>query len=389
MKKISSKKGITLIALIITIIIMLILAGVSLNAILGDNGIITKAQEAKISYEDSAWYETAEQILAVAFMDKDKTENMPEYLKEKFLEYYSNDEVIVSKLGDGYIILVGDRTITVDSNFKITSSKDTTYLISKNDEWEFEVVNGTARLTRYLKDSTGTIQIPYAVVDRNDASENPEVYIVTALGEGLFNWYTDLIKIDFSQVDTTLTTIGARCFEECTNLEINLPNDLPTALTKIGDKAFYNCKKLTGNINTIINSGISFGKGVFMKCPNLTGNIQDVFDQNFYIDSDGNPSSTSITEGQFSGYTGLTGSLTIPYYITSIGANAFSNCSGITNLVFENTAENPSQCTAIGDYAFYKDSAIANSLVLPKDITSIGDYAFQYCSRNNRFNLTN
>ena len=41
-----SKNGITLIALVISIIVMLILAGVSLNATIGDNGIITQAQNA-------------------------------------------------------------------------------------------------------------------------------------------------------------------------------------------------------------------------------------------------------------------------------------------------------------------------------------------------------
>ncbi len=40
------QNGITLIALVITIIVMLILAGVSLNATIGDNGIITQAQNA-------------------------------------------------------------------------------------------------------------------------------------------------------------------------------------------------------------------------------------------------------------------------------------------------------------------------------------------------------
>ena len=40
------KNGITLIALVISIIVMLILAGVSLNAVIGDNGIITQAQNA-------------------------------------------------------------------------------------------------------------------------------------------------------------------------------------------------------------------------------------------------------------------------------------------------------------------------------------------------------
>ena len=45
-KNLKSKNGITLIALVISIIVMLILAGVSLNATIGDNGIITQAQNA-------------------------------------------------------------------------------------------------------------------------------------------------------------------------------------------------------------------------------------------------------------------------------------------------------------------------------------------------------
>ena len=43
-RNIRNKNGITLIALVITIIIMFILAGVSLNATIGDNGIISNAQ---------------------------------------------------------------------------------------------------------------------------------------------------------------------------------------------------------------------------------------------------------------------------------------------------------------------------------------------------------
>ena len=39
--------GITLIALVITIIVLLILAGVSISMLVGQNGIITKATEAK------------------------------------------------------------------------------------------------------------------------------------------------------------------------------------------------------------------------------------------------------------------------------------------------------------------------------------------------------
>ena len=39
-----NKKGITLIGLVITIIVLLILAGISLSLILGENGILNKAQ---------------------------------------------------------------------------------------------------------------------------------------------------------------------------------------------------------------------------------------------------------------------------------------------------------------------------------------------------------
>ena len=44
--KAHNNKGITLIALIITIIILIILAGVSVNTFLGDQGIVTKARNA-------------------------------------------------------------------------------------------------------------------------------------------------------------------------------------------------------------------------------------------------------------------------------------------------------------------------------------------------------
>ena len=45
MKK--NQRGITLVALVVTIVVLLILAGVSINSVLGDNGIIAKAKEAQ------------------------------------------------------------------------------------------------------------------------------------------------------------------------------------------------------------------------------------------------------------------------------------------------------------------------------------------------------
>ena len=53
MKKILEKKqkGITLIALVITIIVLIILAGVAINLTLGQNGLLNRTKEAREKYE--------------------------------------------------------------------------------------------------------------------------------------------------------------------------------------------------------------------------------------------------------------------------------------------------------------------------------------------------
>lgn len=58
------EKGITLVALVVTIVVLLILAGVSLSLVLGNQGIVTKANEGKVNYTNAA--EEEKQILTNA-----------------------------------------------------------------------------------------------------------------------------------------------------------------------------------------------------------------------------------------------------------------------------------------------------------------------------------
>ena len=58
--KLGQENAITLIALVVTIVILLILAGVTITMTLGENGLFRKAQEASAAYkkaeeDDSAW----------------------------------------------------------------------------------------------------------------------------------------------------------------------------------------------------------------------------------------------------------------------------------------------------------------------------------------------
>ena len=402
-KKIKGKKcfgkkqnAITLIALVISIIIMLILAGVSLNATIGENGVLTQAKNAKIAQEDAVWDEDAQTILTAALMGKDdiealaeeqkteagndankienyKRENMRKYLQERFQEKSSNN-VIVSRYADGYLIVDGERVFMTDKDFsEYTNAKSQRLLVSNEEDWIFEEIkdkSGVCKITAYNKELRGTIEIPAVLISK----ENEKAYVVEELGDGVFN-NCSITKVDFSKAGNTLKRIGNRTFMNCTSLVINVPEDLPSSLEYIGYKAFYNCKKLTGNIDAIQNSGITLGQGVFMNCSGLIGSMQSVFNQSFYIETDGTPSATLIEEGQFSGFSGLTGSLTIPYYITEIKKNAFYGCTGIDALTFDE-GETGSQLVTIGDSAFQECTGIENKLVIPSKVKSIGQYCF-------------
>ena len=54
------EKGITLIALVVTIIVLLILAGVAISLTIGSNGILTRSQNAVDRYQDAAGAENTQ-----------------------------------------------------------------------------------------------------------------------------------------------------------------------------------------------------------------------------------------------------------------------------------------------------------------------------------------
>ena len=61
-KLIKTNSGITLIALVITIIVLLILAGVTIATLTGDNGILTQATNAKTMTQISSLKEEIDML---------------------------------------------------------------------------------------------------------------------------------------------------------------------------------------------------------------------------------------------------------------------------------------------------------------------------------------
>lgn len=81
---------------------------------------------------------------------------------------------------------------------------------------------------------------------------------------------------------------------------------------------------------------------------------------------------TSIGASAFSGCTGLT-SVTIPSSVTSIGNSAFSFCSALTGVNL------PYGVTSLGTAAFGSCTALAN-VTIPSSVTSLGNSAFGNCT---------
>ena len=118
-------KGITLIALVITIIVLLILAGVSIATLTGENGILTRANDAKENTGIAEEREMVELSAQTALIDNDGKEVLEEYLdpelENTFGEYKYSLEEGENGGEQGFIVTITDtgRRYFVSKNGKV------------------------------------------------------------------------------------------------------------------------------------------------------------------------------------------------------------------------------------------------------------------------------
>ena len=111
------ERGITLVALVITIIVLLILAGVTINLTLGERGIFRTAQKAAQESEIAAYLEKIE-LARVEVSSK----NMGEVTIEDLVAQIYKDKV------------VPDGSITIVEDYAVMVTEERVYNINNNRE---------------------------------------------------------------------------------------------------------------------------------------------------------------------------------------------------------------------------------------------------------------
>ncbi|MBN2684376.1 MAG: leucine-rich repeat domain-containing protein [Pontiellaceae bacterium] len=210
---------------------------------------------------------------------------------------------------------------------------------------------------------------------------------VTSIGDSVFSWCRGLTSVT---IPSSVTNVGDSAFYYCRKLtSVTIPSNvtsigdsafsrcsgltsitIPSSVTSIGDSAFQSCSGLTSI--TIPSSVTNIGDYAFQSCSDLTSVTVDAANPT-YSSADGvllNKLQTTLIKYPASKTEAV---YTIPSSVTNIGESAFSQCSGLTNIII------PSSVTNIGQSAFSQCSGLT-SITIPSSVTSIGGSAFSSCS---------
>ena len=367
-KQKNKQRGITLIALIVTIIVLIILAGVSISMVVGDNGIITQAQKAKQETE----IKSDEEKIRLAINVVQIKNNGNSKIKKDDLEIALSENgtkaiVVDNEDGTRNIIFLDSKKIyklNSDGSIEDTNSNfDSIYVAPETqDEVRNEGIIGIGTdgnpvdmdLWEWMLLEDGTYCL-------NSINNLDETWVTGYKGEVVEGKIEGSIPTYISNDEGKNWKEVSELFMTFYNLEnlTNMPK-LPNTLKK-GKYTFFNCKQLKNIENLPANikslEGFFYGCESLSKFPTIPNGVEDLtstfFNCKSLISSPIIPESVKIMHATFAGCSKLTVAPNIPQHV-------------------ENMAYTFSYCTAL-------ETA---PKVIPESVTNL-NRTFQYCSNLN------
>ena len=319
-QSIKTEKGITILVLVITIIILLILAGITISSITGEDGIINNAGNAKESAEIDSEKEAVE-TATVEVMGKNKYGNI---VKSELQEELNKD------LGNGITdVLDGDN----DEYIVKFIQSERYYTVNTNGDVEYiQVTNGEKILTVQCVDSKNQIlsEYQYTIVKDEYAKNAPEIEGYIPHEEMITGEITEDTTIIFMYYmifnnEDTLVFTGLNQSGNITTIE----NQIVSYMLGDGSSTYGNAlkeKEISGVLiipETYKEKKVTrIGQNAFRKCSNIydleiSDNIEKI--DNYVFNNASNIESLVIGKN-----------------VTSIGSYTFWHCGNLKSVTFKN-----------------------------------------------------
>ena len=330
--KIRNEKAITLVALVVTIIVLLILAGVAISLSIGNNGIISRGEISVEGNKLASYKEKLEMYKAEKIMEDENflAETLSagtDYLQynTKNIEEKGTIKTIIPEFEDKYLgkleIIKGELFLTSTDKKEVQAAKIAGVEFNPYDiTEEGELQSSNTNLE--LMSPDGTLTIPSNV---------------SKIGYGAFSNVEGLKTII---IPGTCKIIGVKAFANNKTLEKVIIQD---GVEIIDNHAFINCKALTivemANSVTRINTQSFYGDSNLSSI-NLSNNLNYIgpwaFDSCKIQEIEIPNGIKEVTTSVFGNCKHLE-KIILPDSLEKIDSSAFQNCSNLTSI---NISEN-------------------------------------------------
>ena len=385
-KRIKEEKGITLVALVISIIVMIILSGISLNATIGENGIINRARESKLKQEeaeaegeilsgiaslDIEYYQKATSDTGITINSIYSISGLSKYVNGKIngfnynkngttVVYYTNERGSYTvKIGeDGNVKTYSGIFVQKDETVSIQMGKDDKITLNTDMEdtiWAVISGNGIVdpNTGEVTKNGDGTIIIK----GQSDEGE------VTIIIEGTDEETDDVLAvIETKKISETVTaTIEQKADGSCI-LRIKGTGEIPMLM---GQQEMQNAGLVK---EIIIEDGITYlGALAF----------------NGFRETEKITIPKTVTSYNYSFAGNLSKLNTVNYNAKNASADMYFTDYILENAVFRNSnitnINIGSEVESIPDYFFI--NCQMSSVIIPNSVKTIGNYAFVNCNK--------